>query len=53
MLEGCVPWPADLAARYRARGTCVLRTDRCGAVTIVSNGRQLDVSAARPGCACP
>jgi len=20
MLEGCVPWPADLAARYRARG---------------------------------
>lgn len=43
----------EVEARYRARGTCVLRTDRCGAVTIVSDGRRLDVSAARPGCACP
>jgi competence protein ComEC len=43
----------DVEARYRARGTCLLRTDRCGAVTIVSDGQRLDVVTARPECTCP
>src|SRR5262249_26189642 len=43
----------DVEARYRAHGVCVLRTDRCGAVTLVSDGRRLDVTTVRPGCACP
>jgi competence protein ComEC len=41
----------EVEARYRARGTCVLRTDRCGAVTIVSDGSTLRLETAR-GCAC-
>jgi competence protein ComEC len=43
----------EVEARYRARGVCVLRTDRCGAVTVLSDGRRLDVSTVRPGCGCP
>jgi competence protein ComEC len=43
----------EVEERYRARGVCVLRTDRCGAVTVVTDGRRLDVTAFRPGCACP
>jgi len=43
----------DVEERYRARGICVLRTDRCGAVTVVTDGRRLDVTTFRPGCACP
>jgi competence protein ComEC len=42
----------EVEARYRSRGTCVLRTDRCGAVTVVSDGTRLDVRALRPGCGC-
>src|SRR5262249_36695296 len=42
----------DVEARYRAHGVCVLRTDRCGAVTLVSDGRRLDLTTVRPGCAC-
>ncbi len=43
----------DVEARYRSGGTCVLRTDRCGAVTVVSDGLRVAVTAARPGCGCP
>ncbi len=42
----------EVEGRYRARGICVLRTDRCGAVTVVTDGRRLDVTTFRPGCAC-
>jgi competence protein ComEC len=44
---------AEVEERYRARGTCVLRTDRCGAVTIVAGEGGLRVETALPGCACP
>jgi competence protein ComEC len=44
---------ADVGTRYRARGVCVLRTDRCGAVTLETDGRALRVWSMRPGCACP
>jgi beta-lactamase superfamily II metal-dependent hydrolase len=39
-------------ARYRARGTCVLRTDRCGAITVASDGARLAVGTRRAGCVC-
>jgi competence protein ComEC len=42
----------EVEARYRARGICLLRTDHCGAVTVVSDGRRLEVTTMRPGCAC-
>ena len=43
----------EVERRYGSRGTCVLRTDRCGAVTVETDGNRLVVHAARPGCACP
>jgi len=43
----------EVEARYRARGVCLLRTDRCGAVIVVSDGRRLEVTTVRPGCVCP
>jgi len=43
---------AEVEARYRARGTCVLRTDRCGAITVTADGARLEVRTERPGCAC-
>jgi competence protein ComEC len=42
----------EVEARYRARGTCVLRTDRCGAVTVETDGARLAVRTVL-GCACP
>ncbi len=42
----------EVEARYRERGVCLLRTDRCGAVTVVLDGRRLAVTTTRPGCAC-
>jgi competence protein ComEC len=42
----------EVERRLRDRGTCVLRTDRCGAVTMISDGTGVDVETARPGCAC-
>ena len=43
----------EVERRYGSRGTCVLRTDRCGAVTVETDGEDLAVRAARPGCTCP
>lgn len=43
----------EVEARYRAQGVCVLRTDRCGAVTVLSDGRRLELTTVRPGCGCP
>src|SRR5262249_61095894 len=43
----------EVEERYRAQGVCVLRTDRCGAVTIVTDGQRVNVTTARPGCSCP
>ncbi|MFN8543285.1 MAG: DNA internalization-related competence protein ComEC/Rec2 [Candidatus Binatia bacterium] len=46
-----LPVPA-VEARYRARGVCVLRTDRCGAVTAELGPGGLVVRATRMECAC-
>ena len=46
-----LPTP-EIERRYRARGTCVLRTDRCGAVTVETDGDRLAVDSMR-GCRCP
>src|SRR5262249_60564912 len=43
----------EVEERYRALGVCVVRTDRCGAVTIVTDGQRVNVTTARPGCSCP
>jgi competence protein ComEC len=43
----------EVEARYRRRGICVLRTDRCGAITVETDGRSLRLGSQRPGCACP
>ncbi len=43
----------DVEARYRAAGVCVLRTDRCGAVTVETDGHTLAVRTVRSGCDCP
>jgi competence protein ComEC len=42
----------EVERRYRARGACVLRTDRCGAIT-VELGERLEVRTWVPGCGCP
>jgi competence protein ComEC len=42
----------EVEERYRARGTCVLRTDRCGAIMIVSDGSAPRLETSR-GCGCP
>jgi len=46
-----LPAPA-VEARYRAAGACVLRTDRCGAVTVTLDGGLPRVRTERPGCGC-
>jgi len=43
----------EVESRYRAAGTCLLRTDHCGAITIETNGHRLHLRTQRPGCACP
>ena len=47
-----LPAPA-VEARYRTAGACVLRTDRCGAITVTLDGGTPRVRTERPGCACP
>jgi competence protein ComEC len=42
----------EVEARLRAAGACVLRTDRCGAVWVESDGRTVQVAASRGGCTC-
>ena len=42
----------EIEAAYRARGTCVLRTDRCGAVTALFEDGRVRVRAMRPECTC-
>jgi len=44
---------SDVVARYRRAGARVLRTDRCGAVTIETNGRDMEVTTFRPACETP
>jgi competence protein ComEC len=43
----------EVEAAYRRRGTCLLRTDRCGAITVelVADGPPRWWTA-RPGCRC-
>ena len=43
---------ADVEARYRAAGACVLRTDRCGAITVTLGEGPPRVCTRRPGCGC-
>lgn len=42
-----------IEARYRAAVPCVLRTDRCGAITVDAGARDTCVSTVRAGCGCP
>jgi competence protein ComEC len=41
----------EVEARWRTAGTCVLRTDRCGAITLETDGRTLDLRS-EAGCEC-
>jgi competence protein ComEC len=41
----------EVEARYRDAGTCWLCTDRCGAITLETDGRTLDVRS-EAGCGC-
>jgi competence protein ComEC len=43
----------EVEARYRTRGTCVLRTDRCGAITVDLDNDRVRLQTRRPACACP
>jgi len=47
-----LPAPA-VEGRYRAAGVCVLRTDRCGAITVKLGDGAPRVRTERPGCGCP
>jgi competence protein ComEC len=42
----------EVEARYRAAGVCVLRTDRCGAITVETDGTWLRVETRRCERAC-
>src|SRR5204863_8337643 len=42
----------EVQARYRARGTFVLSTDRRGPITVTSASARLAPRTARPGVAC-
>lgn len=44
----------EVEQRWRAAGACVLRTDRCGAVTVtIAAGEALETSTVDPACGCP
>jgi len=43
---------ADVEARWAARGACVLRTDRCGAITVETDGAHVATTTFVPSCGC-
>lgn len=43
----------DVEARYRRRGICVLRTDQCGTITVLTDGQTVEAAGEVRDCRCP